>query len=664
MMQSYLGVNRKKSIYKNRNSFGKVDLDIFYNEAQERFYENYQLCFERVMSLNESFINKLVVELGLEMRFDAVEVIRVLMLQKFYALKGHKTPQQVWDNYRASLHKTYLDTTSIDSVTVDFIYRKMQDNVLANKLDKEAFIKDMQAWAQKRFTPVVTGNYKRFTVELDRINQAMTSQFVAWVGYRASEFGFPLTAIMIEPNHEILDNSYVPFRFKLNWLVPKTNENVKIKREITSECYQIASQLHELFECSDDDPCLYETNGSGAFRIKNKWQSEKLIKKSVESNWSNFIKDYQPFNDAIRLQHLSEQSASHLSHEEKEEYTRLSGLYTVDSVRFQHLLTTAIKVRQDWEVLSAINGRAQRAFALSLESYVNTGEVADQKHKELIENHLSKQTRAHLRSGEVCLNFKTAKHICNELRLGRHYPTAHAFRHIWAEAVLTRYRGNVGTVIRHHFCHLDNSFFMSYLREKEAKILLNGARQRYLNSIVETLLLDTDKVGYKYVGGFTQFVKKVKGRTKVGNSNELRALAETINGRVISIQPHSFSDCIPRESAEHRAKCAKFGSINPQDFKPSFCLNCTNSFISVGHVPGIWNVLQPIVKECFNEHVMGFMVAEHLLTLRSGYKRIKELRGSFTEEEVLNKIDTILAFIMKAIDTVNLKLRQEGGMNG
>lgn len=59
--------------------------------------------------------------------------------------------------------------------------------------------------------------------------------------------------------------------------------------------------------------------------------------------------------------------------------------------------------------------------------------------------------------------------ICSEILDGVRYPSPHAFRHIWAEAVLTRYQGDVGAVIRHQFCHLDNSFFMAYLRDKDAR---------------------------------------------------------------------------------------------------------------------------------------------------------------------------------------------------
>ncbi len=78
---------------------------------------------------------------------------------------------------------------------------------------------------------------------------------------------------------------------------------------------------------------------------------------------------------------------------------------------------------------------------------------------------------------------KTMMDIVSELLEGVRYPSPHAFRHIWAESVLTRYQGDVGAVIRHQFAHLDNSFFMAYLRDKDVRGLMQSAKQRYLKLI-------------------------------------------------------------------------------------------------------------------------------------------------------------------------------------
>ncbi|TON17418.1 hypothetical protein CGH62_26295, partial [Vibrio parahaemolyticus] len=163
---------------------------------------------------------------------------------------------------------------------------------------------------------------------------------------------------------------------------------------------------------------------------------------------------------------------------------------------------------------------------------------------------------------------------------GVRYPSPHAFRHIWAESVLTRYQGDVGAVIRHQFAHLDNSFFMAYLRDKDARGLMQSAKQRYLNSLVELLIIESEQIGEKYVGGLAQFVKKATSLTQVKDDNRMLALREAVSGRIIDIQVNPFATCIPRDGADSRAKCSKMGSLNPQDAKPEFCLNCTNALIT------------------------------------------------------------------------------------
>ena len=71
--------------------------DLF-NEVQEIAFSEYQKLFESAMSLNEKCIKELVIKLGLGMRFDGVEIIRILMLAKFYDLDVQKSPTEIWDS--------------------------------------------------------------------------------------------------------------------------------------------------------------------------------------------------------------------------------------------------------------------------------------------------------------------------------------------------------------------------------------------------------------------------------------------------------------------------------------------------------------------------------------------------------------------------------------
>ncbi|CAH1535334.1 conserved hypothetical protein [Vibrio rotiferianus] len=634
-----------------------INFNTLVAETRESFFETYSKKFESVASLNDQSIEALVVELGLSSRSDAVELVRILMLQKYLGLEGHKTPNEVWQGYLLSLDKTFLEAESLSQLSVDDVYEKMQIIISNQKMGKAQFLADIGDWVNQKLSHSDNKTYRDFKAILDIPLYAMGNLVVAWTGYRKSEFGFPLSAIQPEPNLDILDNAHIPFRFKLKWLVPKTGGTTKINREITSQCYQVAAQLNEIFRHEGDEPCLYSYGGNA--KEENINQSETYIENRVKANWEGFVRTYQPFNDVIKLDALDSKHITQLTIDEQKELELLSAKYSVGSARYKNLLSCAQEAKKDWLRLSCTSfdsRQAQAALKASLILLSKGEPLENTKHQEIIETYLSNETKALLTSGSVDLNdTKTMQDICSELLEGVHYPSPHAFRHIWAESILTRYQGDVGAVIRHQFAHLDNSFFMAYLRDKDARGLMQSAKQRYLNSLVELLIIESEQVGEKYVGGLAQFVKKATSLTQVRDDNGMLALREMVSGRIIDVQVNSFATCIPRDGTNSRAKCSKMGSLNPQDAKPEFCLNCTNALITEGNIKGIWRVIQPMVKEAFQEHAFGFLLEAHLPTLKSSWKRIKELRN----EKNADSVDKILAAIIKAMNAIESKVKEE-----
>ncbi|WP_050645510.1 hypothetical protein [Vibrio coralliirubri] len=622
----------------------------------------YNQRFEAVCSLRNDNIDSLVLELDLGARFDSVEVIRVLMLQKFYDLKVHKSPEDVWRGYLSSLDKSFIDSQSLNSITVDDVYTKMHLIVSKQKLVGKKCLTSIQAWVAGLMVTSALSTYESLKALLDIQFHAMTTLIVAWTGYRHSEYGFPLSAIRTVPNRDILDNAHVPVRFKLKWLVPKTNRGTKIDREVTSQCYQIAAQLNELFGNRHDEPCLYALTGINTNRVKG-YKSECFIERRVKVNWVGFVKNYQPFNEVMRLNDLLQKSCI-LTSQEQSEIETLSLKYPVDTARYRHLLSSATEVKSDWLRLSNTGfagAMAQKKFKLSLVAYSQGYPVDNRDHQEIIDKYLSSGTREQLQSGKINLDDKkTMRDINFQILEGVRYPSPHALRHTWAEAVLTRYQGDVGAVIRHQFCHLDGSFFMAYLRGKDARGLILSAKQRYLNSIIEMLIIELEPFDEQHSGGFSRFVQKATQLTQVKTASEIRALREKIAGRVIDIQPSRFAVCIPRDGGESRAKCAKMGSLNPQDAKPEFCLDCINAWITEGNIRGIWQTIQPMVKEAMQPKGIGFLLESHLPALTSSWRRIKELRNARNRDSV----DRILAAIEEAVDSIKAKMKVEAERYG
>ncbi|MGO2320557.1 MAG: hypothetical protein ACTH6O_16575 [Vibrio toranzoniae] len=349
---------------------------------------------------------------------------------------------------------------------------------------------------------------------------------------------------------------------------------------------------------------------------------------------------------------------------EKKEADNLSLKYSVGSARYRLLLSSAKEVKRDWLRLSHTSfagASPQKNFGRSLVAYSQGDPVQNVEHQAIIDRCLSSETKALLQSGTVSLeDNKTRRDINSEILEGVRYPSPHAFRHIWAEAVLTRYQGDVGAVIRHQFCHMDNSFFMAYLRDKDARGLMESAKQRYLNSIVELLILESESFDEQHLGGFSRFVQKATQLTQVKTGSQLLALREKIAGRIIEIQPSRFAVCIPRDGAESRAKCAKMGSLNPQDARLEFCLNCANAWITEGNIRGIWQTIQPMVKEAMQPKGIGFLLEAHLPALTSSGRRIKDLRNSKNEE----KVDRILSAIDEAVASIKHKMVMEAQKYG
>lgn len=653
LLQTILGTYRTRNKYptsKNKRSHNDI-----YEEVKSLLFKHYDENFSKVESLKESNISRLVLDLGLEMRFDAIEIIRILMLQKYYDFKADKTAEQVWLGYKRSFDKSELDSERLRDISVNDIYACMAKNVDKLKLNNNDFMKSLNKWA----TELLQGQkhlYLNLLGELNRVEDAMTSLVVSWLGYRKSEFGFPLKAITVHSNLDILDNSHVPFRFKLKWLCPKTNGNSKIEREVTSQCYQVAAQMSDLIKpATDDAPCLYVNRGRSLNKLTSN-QSDRAISSRIISNWGHFAENYKPFNEAIELERLSKVPNSKLKANEKKQLSKLQESYTLTSARVQHLLNSGKKVKSDAVKIKYVRARD---FKDKLIEYSKTGRLKCPELMLIFDNIMPDDTKSWLFSNrdniEDVLDKPTVSVIISEMLVDVRYPTPHSFRHIWAEAVLTRYQGDVGAVIRHQFCHLDESFFMAYLRDKEAKSIVKVARMKVLNSLVDTLILDVDKVGSEYLGGFSRYIKKAVSMTNAITKSSVLALKEAILGRVISINPSYFANCVPREGGEGRAKCADMGDINPQNAKPMFCLGCTHVVITKGNLRGIWQTVQPFVKECLNEDVMGFMVQSHLPTLRSSYKRINELK-TLDNIEAVNKI---LLAIEHAITSVEKKLKAE-----
>jgi hypothetical protein len=335
------------------------------------------------------------------------------------------------------------------------------------------------------------------------IESAACTLFVALSGWRKSEFGFPMASLSGTINIEILDNLYTPWRFNVNWELPKTHGDLKVNREITSYAYLVAYMASTINVSGDDEPALYRPGIKA--KKENMFQSAGFIDNRVDLLWIDFIHNYILFDEC-----------------QIDEYSDLSEIRTQ--------LREGLPIYEFNEVKNKTQVLAQ----------YRDGSV-DESISKLFDERLSSETKEFLKDENNDLSEDVVRTVTRELLTDLPYPTPHAFRHIWAEAVLTRYRGDVGKVIRANFKHMDSSFFMAYLRNKETQIIVKIAERAVISKIVRQHFQEANEQYYDYTGGFQRYVSKTARLTKVVKPEDQVKVMEIISDRVISIKSNLWA---------------------------------------------------------------------------------------------------------------------------
>lgn len=330
----------------------------------------------------------------------------------------------------------------------------------------------------------------------------------------------------------------------------------------------------------------------------------------VDSLWLDFIENYPLFDE------------SHT-----DQYTDLSEIKT--------LLREGLPVYQFNSSLNKSN---------ILKQYQDG--TLDDLNSKLFDERLSSETKAFLKDKSNDMRGDEVRKVTDELLEDLPYPTPHAFRHIWAEAVLTRYRGDVGKVIRANFKHMDSSFFMAYLRGKETQVIVKIAERTVINKIVRKHIQQANDEYHDYAGGFHRYVTKAAKMTKVIKPENQIQLTEKLSDRVISIKSNLWVTCMLRQGSQHKAKCAEDGIPQRRNAEPKFCLGCMHSDISEMNYEGIVLSIKDDVSTCRNPELPVYFKAESARTVKLALSRIRELKRNSGKE----KYDKYIAHLEESLD--------------
>ncbi|MBA6416933.1 hypothetical protein H4J50_12990 [Colwellia sp. 6M3] len=600
------------------------------NFVKNKFTEKFNSLRPLFKLQDGDIINLTLQQLDIPERYDNQEFIRSLMFTLIEKVPVKSFDSQV-DEYRSILKKT--------GVTFKKSNEEVRALISKGINSKKITLSDFESTCyqnQKKLNTLIPDTNIKGTDKLNYLckftESTGTTLFVALTGWRRSEFGFPLSSIIISKNIEPNDNAYIPYRFHVKWVTPKTAGETKLDREITLGAYLIAKQLQALNGGSIEKPCLY----TGKLRVSN--ESAQPISRAISKAWFKFSSEYKLFKSI-------------------ENKTQDKALQALSKEEIKSLKEIQANLKEDLPQFLLLNTRigGLDSIGKKLKAFKN-GTLNEQESK-VIKELLCDESKEKLMN-EIHFTTATVNAFAREIIGDSQYPTPHALRHMWAEAVLLRYRGDVGKFIRANFKHLDESFFMAYLRNKEVNFIMMIAKRAVINSIVREQFDAAKEGNGAYAGGFDRFIGKVAAITKViSHEDYLKKAQEIADTRIIDIKCNAFSTCMLRKGTLKAAKCSVDGVPQRYNASPKLCLHCINVNISEGNFNGIVVYTKDDVAACREPRLPYFVKQFSLSTVRSAHKRISELH----EKKSNPKYKLFLTHLEDSIQMAELS-RKEGDM--
>ncbi|WP_394243553.1 hypothetical protein [Vibrio astriarenae] len=471
-----------------------------------------------------------------------------------------------------------------------------------------------------------------------RVADAGLIQVVALNGWRESEYGWSLQDIHITRNRDALDQHTMPFRYSVKWVIPKTHDKAKLNREITQSTYLAAQQLAQLVVASHGCPALYPS-----YRFKAAQTSEEAVAGRVSNLWRHFVDYYPPFvqlGKAQALDKLREQAKTQvLTYEEQQQLSQLSEESKREDwthLLDDRLLTEAHRRARD-ERERVIFFFEKDARGKLLKRYCR-GELPDSM-QQLLDKHLCDATKEDIQSRAASLDFPRnyTKAVVNEVMEGCLYPTPHAFRHIWAEAVYRRFDGDVGWMIRSQFKHVSQSMWLAYIRNKDNRRQHDTVKRRAINSLLSNYM---KKKGKGFAGKLNTLLRRTFAKTHVVNTEKIDGLvAQFAEQEIKDIKSNPWGFCILLKRNQHRAKCVDKGTPQRENACAGLCLGCVNNLTQEGNVQGILLAIGNDIKTLETPGVPTAWRERALTTVKNALKHLKKLS---VNEQIINALQASL----------------------
>lgn len=463
------------------------------------------------------------------------------------------------------------------------------------------------------------------------VDAAGLTLFVAFTGWRESEFGFALKDISIERNPDTLDHALCPYRYHVNWRVPKTHGDRKVKREISQKSFLLACQLAHLSMSGRERPSLYSCSTK---RLAANSRSSSYVKHAIRLLWSHYVNAYEPFIALRSADFISKTSeklgTSPLTPEEKEKRDIILNRFTKSDLE---RYAADSRLRKAFERAESELERVEFLFQTEkrrhvIWSYINNR--LNEQTSRFIDKHLSPEVKAAImRISSEC---EISRHLSNafisSITDGCIYPTAHGFRHMWAEAVYRRFDGDVGWIIRSHFKHISQAMWLAYVKDKNNFRISERTKRDIASSLVYAFLSRND---HRSVQGFHSHLERLIESTKVSSIDNLSQVDKIVKAEFSDLKSTPWGYCLVFKGGKRNAKCQSNGELQRQNAQPNLCLRCENNIVSGGHIEGILLATSNDVRVVQNSNIPAAYRATSSQTLKAAVLKLESV-GANSEE--------------------------------
>ena len=578
---------------------------------ESQVHDIFRQAYERNIKLSLLFqlstVSHFVDLIGLSNRYDAQEFIRSLFIVEVFGPQAGKANRSIWEEYKAAVNSQgehfLISLDAFEQHLRDFVVKNSR-GLPTTQNSLRYFLEEKTSHLLSAFSLSGVQGKKSLQHIRSKMHQVGALCFLAATGWRRSELGFTFSDIKISKNNDGLDNFFTPWRFHIHWLVPKTNGMTKTMREITSTSYILLSQLACFIPSNHDAPFV----GNGDFI----YEASKLL-------WPDFIQNYVLFDE----NHLVDEEHEASIQKVKKEVQRTFPLYQLASNLN--------------DLKEALNG-------------YRIDETPEEQ-RQLLEENLPQAMLDKLASPDIELTHKNISAIKSALLRDVKYPSPHAFRHMWAEAVLMRYRGPVGSFIRANFQHMDERFFMAYLRDKDMKLINEHAERSFISYVSQQYAeLGRDAFG-ESVSQLPRYIELSVSKTSVlSHEKYLKKVAKFADERIESVKANPWGTCIRRAGTDFRAACSQGGIPHTHDASPKLCLGCTNVDITKANLRGIMVYTRQEVEACLNPNLPPQLKVPYVDTIKRAVSAVKKLKAKSSNP---SRYDKAIADFEEALSAAN-----------